>query len=117
MATNGNHARMRGMTDKTTKGVLGKRIPVAGGGYFRLFPYWFTRWALSRVNRDDGMPFVFYLHPWEIDPEQPRVRASLLSRFRHYNNLHKCEARLRQLLDDFRFTTMRDVLRPHLEAA
>lgn len=101
----------------STKGMLGRRVPVAGGGYFRLFPYWFTRWALTGVNRDDAMPFVFYLHPWEIDPEQPRVRASLLSRFRHYNNLHKCEGRLRSLLDDFRFSTMRNVLRPLLDVA
>jgi Domain of unknown function (DUF3473) len=101
----------------STKGVLGKRIPVAGGGYFRLFPYWFTRWALSAVNREDQMPFVFYLHPWEIDPGQPRVPASLLSRFRHYNNLHKCEPRLRALLGDFRFSTMREVLSPYLTAA
>jgi len=101
----------------STKALLGRRVPVAGGGYFRLFPYWFTRWALAQVNQKDAMPFVFYLHPWEIDPGQPRVKASLLSRFRHYNNLDVCEARLRSLLDDFRFTTMRDVLRPHLEAA
>jgi polysaccharide deacetylase family protein (PEP-CTERM system associated) len=101
----------------STRVVLGVRVPVAGGGYFRLLPYWFTRWALAGVNRHDAMPFVFYLHPWEIDPDQPRVRASLLSRFRHYNNLHKCEHRLRTLLEDFRFATMREVLRPHLEAA
>ena len=101
----------------STKSVLGKRIPVAGGGYFRLFPYWFTRWALGAVNRDDDLPFVFYLHPWEIDPGQPRVRASRLSRFRHYNNLHKCEPRLRALLGDFRFSTMREVLSPYLKAA
>lgn len=101
----------------STRSVLGVRVPVAGGGYFRLLPYWFTRWALAGVNREDAMPFVFYLHPWEIDPEQPRVRASLLSRFRHYNNLHKCEARLRALLDDFRFATMREVLQPHFDTA
>ena len=81
-------------------------------------PYWFTRWALSGVNGADELPFVFYLHPWEIDPEQPRfANASWLSRFRHYNNLEVCESRLRALLDDFRFSTMREVLRPHLEAA
>jgi polysaccharide deacetylase family protein (PEP-CTERM system associated) len=101
----------------STRAVLGVRVPVAGGGYFRLLPYWFTRWALAGVNRVDAIPFVFYLHPWEIDPDQPRVRASLLSRFRHYNNLHKCEARLRNLLDDFRFSTMREVLQPHFESA
>ena len=101
----------------STKGILGRRVPVAGGGYFRLFPYWFTRWALAGVNRDDSIPFVFYLHPWEIDPGQPRVRASLKSRFRHYNNLDKCEPRLRALLGDFRFSTMREVLSPYLQAA
>jgi polysaccharide deacetylase family protein (PEP-CTERM system associated) len=101
----------------STKRVMGVRVPVSGGGYFRLMPYWFTRWALRSVNETDKMPFVFYLHPWEIDPEQPRVRASALSRFRHYNNLDVCEQRLRSLLGDFRFSTMRDLLRPHLEAA
>jgi polysaccharide deacetylase family protein (PEP-CTERM system associated) len=98
----------------TTKKILGVTVPVAGGGYFRLLPYWFTRAALRSVNQADELPFVFYLHPWEIDPEQPRVKASLLSRFRHYNNLEVCEARLRSLLTDFRFTTMREVLEPWL---
>jgi polysaccharide deacetylase family protein (PEP-CTERM system associated) len=101
----------------STKQLFGMRVPVAGGGYFRLLPYWFTRWALASVNERDSMPFVFYLHPWEVDPEQPRFNASWFSRFRHYNNLDVCEARLRSLLADFRFSTMRDVLRPHLEAA
>jgi polysaccharide deacetylase family protein (PEP-CTERM system associated) len=101
----------------TTKQLFGMRVPVAGGGYFRLLPYWFTRWALASVNERGAMPFVFYLHPWEIDPEQPRFDASWFSRFRHYNNLDVCEARLRSLLADFRFSTMREVLRPHLEAA
>ena len=87
------------------------RIPVSGGGYFRLLPYWFNRSGLRSINERDGMPFTFYLHPWEIDADQPRVRASWLSRFRHYTNLAKCEPRLRQLLADFRFTTMSKVLR------
>lgn len=100
----------------STKGVLGMRVPVSGGGYFRLMPYWFTRWALRSLNRDN-LPFAFYLHPWEIDPKQPRVSASALSRFRHYNNLDVCEQRLVNLLKDFRFTTMRNLLRPYLEAA
>lgn len=85
-------------------------IPVAGGGYFRLFPYGFTRWALRRLNREQR-EFVFYVHPWEIDPEQPRVRsASVASRFRHYLNLHRCAQRLGRLLDDFEFDTMCAVL-------
>jgi polysaccharide deacetylase family protein (PEP-CTERM system associated) len=89
---------------------LGATLPVAGGGYFRLYPYALTRAGLRSVNRRQRAPFVFYLHPWEIDPGQPRVRAHWLSRFRHYNNLERCEGRLRRLVSDFRFTTMRDVL-------
>jgi polysaccharide deacetylase family protein (PEP-CTERM system associated) len=87
------------------------RIPVSGGGYFRLLPYWFTQRGLQSINQSEGLPFTFYLHPWEIDAEQPRVAVNWLSRFRHYNNLDKCESRLRRLLADFRFNTMRKVLR------
>jgi polysaccharide deacetylase family protein (PEP-CTERM system associated) len=87
------------------------RVPVSGGGYFRLLPYWFTRNGLRSINERDGMPFTFYLHPWEIDVDQPRVEVGFVSRFRHYTNLSKCEARLRRLLTDFSFTTMRNVLR------
>lgn len=86
------------------------RLPVSGGGYFRVFPYALSRWGLKRVNRRDGQPFIFYLHPWEIDPGQPRVKASALSTFRHYTNLHRCEARLRRLLREFEFTTAGEVL-------
>ncbi len=99
----------------STTRILGMRIPVAGGGYFRLFPYWFTRRALASINRDDRIPFIFYLHPWEIDAEQPRFKANLLSRFRHYNNLDVCEARLQRLIQDFRFSTVRNVLGSQLE--
>lgn len=89
---------------------LGLTIPIAGGGYFRLFPYWFTRWALRELN-DANQAFVFYIHPWEVDPEQPRIeKARLTSRFRHYQNLDQCSTRLRRLLEDFEFTTMRSVL-------
>jgi len=88
----------------------GARIPVGGGGYFRLFPYRFTRWALRRLNRQQR-EFVFYIHPWEVDPEQPRIKtASPLSRFRHYLNLDRCAQRLGRLLDDFEFDTMYAVL-------
>jgi len=93
-----------------TAEIFGCRLPVAGGGYFRLFPYWFSRWGLASINRRDRRPFVFYLHPWEIDPSQPRVSASWLSRFRHYTNLEKCEERLRLLLGEFEFGTARDSL-------
>jgi len=88
----------------------GLTIPVAGGGYFRLLPYRFTRWALRELNAA-SQEFVFYIHPWEVDPGQPRIdRAGLVSRFRHYQNLKRCSARLRLLLADFEFTTMRSVL-------
>ena len=81
-----------------------------GRGYFRLLPYWLTRWGLASINRSESQPFIFYLHPWEIDPDQPRVAASLLSASRHYTILGKCEARLQRLLGDFRFGTVRDGL-------
>jgi len=89
---------------------LGVRIPVSGGGYFRLLPYFLTRSGLRQINGRHGRPFTFYLHPWEIDPDQPRVRVSWLSHFRHYTNLHRCESRLQRLLEEFRFAPMREVL-------
>lgn len=93
----------------STLRLPGYTLPIAGGGYFRLFPYWFSRWGLGRINRE-GEPFIFYLHPWEIDPDQPRFEVKWLSRFRHYNNLDVCLARLRRLLDHFEFTTVNQVL-------
>lgn len=86
------------------------KLPVSGGGYFRIFPYWITRKSLARINEHEKRPFVFYLHPWEIDPGQPRIAASLKSRLRHYTNLSRCEARLGRLLDEFSFAPMREVL-------
>jgi polysaccharide deacetylase family protein (PEP-CTERM system associated) len=81
-----------------------RRIPIAGGGYFRLFPYRLVRRALEIINRREKEPFIFYLHPWETDPDQPRIReASLLSKFRHYINLDKTAGRFEQLLNDFSF--------------
>jgi polysaccharide deacetylase family protein (PEP-CTERM system associated) len=94
----------------TTYAVLGRRIPVAGGGYFRLYPYGLTRFFLQRINRLERRPFIFYLHPWEIDPGQPRIRSKLRSRFRHYMNLDKTEPRLRRLLCDFEFDTVHNVI-------
>jgi polysaccharide deacetylase family protein (PEP-CTERM system associated) len=94
----------------STLSLLGYRLPIAGGGYFRLYPYQLTRSALAYLNRVEGRPFIFYLHPWEIDPEQPRIRAGRLSTFRHYTNLNRCEARLCRLLQDFQFVQVRNVL-------
>lgn len=89
------------------------RLPVAGGGYFRLFPYRWTRFCVSRVNRSISHPFMFYVHPWEIDPDQPRMRAGTpLGRFRHYVNLSRTERKLERLLQDFRFGRVCDVIRP-----
>lgn len=93
----------------STLKLPGYTLPIAGGGYFRLFPYWFSDWGLGSINRQ-GQPFVFYLHPWEVDPAQPRLDVKWFSRFRHYNNLDVCEQRLAQLLERFRFTTMSHVL-------
>lgn len=94
----------------STAPMFGRRIPVSGGGYFRLLPYWLTRSGLAKLNGELNRPFIFYLHPWEVDPEQPRVRASWKSRLRHYTNLDRCEARLRRLIGEFRFGRVRDVL-------
>lgn len=94
----------------TTFELLGWRLPVSGGGYFRVFPYGLTRAALGRINRRERRPFIFYLHPWEIDPQQPRIEAGWFSRFRHYTNLEKCEARLCRLMSEFSFAPARDTL-------
>jgi polysaccharide deacetylase family protein (PEP-CTERM system associated) len=94
----------------TTKDLYGYRLPIAGGGYFRLFPYAVTRAAFRSINRRERRSFIFYLHPWEIDPDQPRIRAGWLSEFRHYNNLERCEGRLERLLGDFRFASVQEVL-------
>jgi polysaccharide deacetylase family protein (PEP-CTERM system associated) len=88
----------------------GINLPIAGGGYFRLLPYAWTRWGISRRNRVEGQPAIFYLHPWEIDPAQPRIAASAASRVRHYTNLDKTEKRLRRLMKDFRFSTVDQVI-------
>ena len=98
----------------TTARVLGRNWPASGGGYFRLYPYALSRWLLRSVQREQ-QPFVFYLHPWEVDPDQPRVEVGLKSRFRHYNNLDQCLPRLRRLLTDFKFSTMHDVIETHHE--
>jgi polysaccharide deacetylase family protein (PEP-CTERM system associated) len=85
-------------------------FPVAGGGYFRILPYWWTSGGIARLNRLERRPAIFYLHPWEIDPDQPRLDAGLLGRFRHYRNLEQCEGRLARLLKDFSFAPLRVVL-------
>lgn len=86
----------------TTVYLFNRNLPAGGGGYFRLLPYLLSRWSLKRVNRMDGQPCIFYFHPWEIDPGQPRQKGvGLKARFRHYLNLTRMESRLRSLLADF----------------
>ena len=94
----------------STLRVLGNNIPVAGGGYLRLFPYKLTAWAIHHLNKAERQPAMVYLHPWEIDPDQPRISASWLSRFRHYNNLDSTETKCLKLLDDFSWAPMEEVL-------
>ena len=91
----------------TTVSLFNRNLPAGGGGYFRLLPYRVSRWCLRRVNTVDRQPCIFYFHPWEIDPGQPRQRGvSLKTRFRHYVNLSSMERRLRALLKDFRWDRM-----------
>jgi polysaccharide deacetylase family protein (PEP-CTERM system associated) len=94
----------------STVDMFGVRLPVSGGGYFRLLPYWLTRAGLRKLNQEQKRPFVFYLHPWEIDPEQPRIQVGWRSRFRHYTNLEHTEVRLIALIDEFRFSSLYEVL-------
>lgn len=95
----------------TTAKLFGVSVPAAGGGYFRQYPYWLSRWLFSKASNHNTKPQIFYLHPWEIDPDQPRIGgASWFSRFRHYTNLHRCESRLRRLIRDFEFSTMSESL-------
>jgi len=88
---------------------FGINFPFAGGGYFRLFPLWFTNWGISKVNVGEGEAVVVYLHPWELDPGQPRLPCGRLTRVRHYRNLQKTESRLRILLQRHRFSSFRSV--------
>ena len=87
----------------STVRLLGRNWPVAGGGYFRLFPYGVTRRALRHLNQREGVAAMVYLHPWELDVQQPRLPAGIAARFRQYTNLGRTEGRLRRLLRDFRF--------------
>src|SRR5690606_13798680 len=94
--------------------MMGRNLPASGGGYFRLLPYSVSRWSLRRINRLDGQPAIFYFHPWEVDPEQPRVaHAGAKSKFRHYLNLHRTEQRLARLLNDFRWQRVDQVFAEH----
>jgi polysaccharide deacetylase family protein (PEP-CTERM system associated) len=92
-----------------TARVAGMTFPAAGGGYLRIFPLAYTSWIFRQFERA-GRPLVLYLHPWEVDPGQPRIRGPVKSRFRHYTNLHRTEGRLHSLLQRYTFGTFRDHL-------
>jgi polysaccharide deacetylase family protein (PEP-CTERM system associated) len=94
----------------STISILGRRLPVAGGGYFRLLPYKVTRRAIRHLNGREHQPAIVYLHPWEMDVHQPRVRVGWLSQLRHSINTDRTEGKLRRLLTDFRFAPVRDIL-------
>ena len=98
----------------TTVSIAGKNINCAGGGWFRLFPYGFSKWAIRRINVEENQAAVFYFHPWEVDPQQPRVtEAGLKSKFRHYLNLNKMHSRLDRLLKDFAWGRMDEIFLPN----
>jgi polysaccharide deacetylase family protein (PEP-CTERM system associated) len=102
----------------TTVRLMNRNLPSSGGGYFRLMPYSLSRWLIGRVNAADREPAVFYFHPWEIDPGQPRIEGiDAKTRFRHYVNLPRMEAKLVQLLADFRWGRMDQIFLPRLATA
>ena len=91
----------------TTVRIMQRNLPAGGGGYFRLFPYQLSRWLLKRVNKQDKQSGIFYFHPWEVDPDQPRQQnIGLKTRFRHYVNLSRTENRLKALTRDFHWDRM-----------
>jgi polysaccharide deacetylase family protein (PEP-CTERM system associated) len=95
----------------STVKLFGQNVPISGGGYFRLFPYSIIRKGLKSINEKENKPFIFYLHPWELDFEQPRIKeVSLRSRFRHYVNLNKTEFKFKRLLSDFQFSSIKEIL-------
>jgi len=95
----------------STVRLLGQNLPISGGGYFRLFPYSVIEKGLKSINEEENKPFIFYVHPWELDPDQPKINGlSLKSKFRHYVNLDKTGDRFKKLLKDFNFSPVRDIL-------
>jgi len=95
----------------TAARVMGASIPAAGGGYFRQYPLALSKWLFRRASEGETKPQIFYLHPWEVDPDQPRIDGlSWLSRFRHYTNLRKCLPRLEKMIDEFHFSTVSESL-------
>jgi len=93
--------------------VFGQNFPISGGGYFRLFPYSLIKKGLKTINEKENRPFIFYVHPWEMDPGQPRIKnLGMRSRLRHYINLDKTESRFQKLIEDFDLTSIKEILEP-----
>lgn len=91
----------------STLNILNHRVPIGGGGYFRLYPYFLSRFFIEMLNKKEQKPCVFYFHPWEIDHNQPKQNGiSTKTRFRHYINLSKTEGRIKNLLKDFNWSRM-----------
>lgn len=100
----------------TTTRIMQRNYPCGGGGWFRLYPYMVSKWAINRVNQQDREPAIFYFHPWEIDPGQPRVDGvNLRTRFRHYQNLRHMEPKVNRLLADFKWGTIPEVYASEFE--
>lgn len=97
----------------STYRLLGTNVPISGGGYFRLFPFWICKFAISRINSKEDKPVIFYLHPWEIDGEQPRLSGRTLSKIRHYTNLSSTYSKLSTLLKEFQFQPISSFLSGH----
>ena len=96
----------------STTRLLGQNLPISGGGYFRLFPYPLIKKGLKRINEKEGKPFIFYLHPWELDFEQPKIYGiGIRSKFRHYINLSKTEGKFKSLLMDFNFSSVKEIIK------
>ena len=94
----------------TTLKIATKNYPCGGGGFFRLYPYIFSRWAFKRINQREQQSGIFYFHPWEIDPDQPKQEnLKFKAKFRHYLNLHRMEPRIKALLNDFQWDTIQAV--------
>jgi polysaccharide deacetylase family protein (PEP-CTERM system associated) len=104
-----NHQQYLWEFPLSTIRIFNQNIPFSGGGYFRLLPYNFIKWAIKKTNKD-GYPIIVYIHPWELDPQQPKIRADYISKFRHYVNISKTEKKLKQLLSDFKFAPVKEVL-------
>ena len=90
--------------------ILGYNLPIAGGGYLRLFPVKFLAYCISKINMNERKPAVIYFHPWELDSDQPRIKIPLLKSFRHYNNLHNTEKKIAHLLKNFSFGTISEII-------